>query len=80
MSQSTSEAAITPPSPIDVPARRKFRFDNRYVAPLFITDHPADRSSFLWHPRKLPKRRPWQSSVAIVTELILGRIFLWQVA
>jgi hypothetical protein len=38
MSQSTTEAeteaVITPP--IEVPARRKFRFDNRYVAPLSL--------------------------------------------
>ncbi|MFN2493977.1 MAG: hypothetical protein ABR501_13955, partial [Pyrinomonadaceae bacterium] len=38
MSQSASESVTRPASSaLEAPARRKFRFDNRYVAPLFIT-------------------------------------------
>jgi len=35
MSQSPGESAITPP--LEVASPRRIRFDNRYVAPLFIT-------------------------------------------
>ncbi len=35
MSQSRTESAITPS--LEVAKPRKIRFDNRYVAPLFIT-------------------------------------------
>src|SRR5437762_3916317 len=72
MSQSTTEAAITPP--LEAPARRKLRFDNRYVAPLFITcillvGHLS------YGILESYKKTVLAIVAAIVTELILGRIF-----
>src|ERR1700681_1170274 len=72
MSQSTGEAAIMPP--IEVPARRKIRFDNRYVAPLFITvillvGHLS------YGILESYRKTALAIAVAIVSELILGRIF-----
>lgn len=78
MSQSTSEplpTAATPATPaLDVPARRKIRFDNRYVAPLFITcillvGHLS------YGILESYKKTVLAIVAAIITELILGRIF-----
>jgi Na+-translocating ferredoxin:NAD+ oxidoreductase RnfD subunit len=67
-----SEAVTT--QPIEGQARRKFRFDNRYVAPLFITcillfGHLS------YGILESYKKTALAIVVAIVTELILGRIF-----
>src|SRR6266498_3389079 len=72
MSQSTTEAAITPA--LEMPARRKVRFDNRYVAPLFITcilliGHLS------YGIRESYRKTAVAIVVAIIAELILGRIF-----
>ncbi len=72
MSQSSTEAAITPP--LEVQARRKIRFDNRYVAPLFITcillvGHLS------YGILESYRKTALAIVVAIIAELILGRIF-----
>jgi Na+-translocating ferredoxin:NAD+ oxidoreductase RnfD subunit len=72
MSQSPVESAITPP--LEVTSRRKFRFDNRYVAPLFITcilliGHLS------YGILESYQKTVLAIGVAIVAELILGRIF-----
>jgi Na+-translocating ferredoxin:NAD+ oxidoreductase RnfD subunit len=72
MSRSTSEAAIT--VPIEVPARRRIRFDNRYVAPLFITcilliGHLS------YGILESYKKTALAIVVAIIAELVFGRIF-----
>ena len=72
MSQSPVESAITPP--LEVAKPRKFRFDNRYVAPLFITcilliGHLS--YGFLESYQKTALA----IVAALATELILGRIF-----
>src|SRR6266446_3031855 len=75
MSQSTSEPAVVAARPArDVPAPRKFRFDNRYVAPLFIT------CILLVGHLSYGILESYQRTVlaivaAIITELPLGRIF-----
>src|SRR2546430_13103447 len=75
MSQPRSESAITPPLPtVDVPARKKIRFDNRYVAPLFITcillvGHLS------YGILESYQRTALAIAAAIIAELILGRIF-----
>jgi enediyne biosynthesis protein E5 len=72
MSQSTSEPAITPA--LDVPASKKFRFDNRYVPPLFITCILL--VGHLSYGILESYQRTFLAIVAaIVTELLLGRIF-----
>jgi Na+-translocating ferredoxin:NAD+ oxidoreductase RnfD subunit len=60
--------------PIEAPAKRKARFDNRYVAPLFITcillvGHLS------YGILESYKKTALAILVAIVTELILGRVF-----
>jgi Na+-translocating ferredoxin:NAD+ oxidoreductase RnfD subunit len=72
MSQSPGESAITPP--LEVAPPRKIRFDNRYVAPLFITcillvGHLT--SGIL----ESYEKTAMAIGAAIITELILGRIF-----
>src|SRR6195256_872514 len=75
MSQSPSESAITPPLPSsDAPARKRLRFDQRYVAPLFIT------CILLVGHLSYGILESYQKTAlaiitAIVAELILGRIF-----
>src|SRR6476660_6898460 len=75
MSQPTSEPLTTTTRPaLDLPARRKVRFDNRYIAPLFITfillvDHLS------YGILESYQRTALAIVVAIITELILGRIF-----
>ncbi len=59
---------------IEVPAKRPFRFDNRYVAPLFITcilliGHLS------YGILESYKKTALAIVAALVTELILGRIF-----
>src|SRR6202171_1297532 len=72
MSQSTTEVAIT--TPVEVPARRRIRFNNRYIAPLFITcilliGHLS------YGILESYRKTALAIIVAIVTELLLGRIF-----
>lgn len=72
MSQPTSEPMNNPA--LDVPARRKIRFDNRYVAPLFITcilliGHLS------YGILESYEKTALAIVVAVVGELILGRIF-----
>ncbi len=72
MSQSPVESAITPP--LDVTRHKKVRFDNRYVAPLFITcillvGHLS------YGILESYQKTALAIAVAIIAELILGRIF-----
>ena len=72
MSQSSGASAITPPLEAGKP--RRVRFDNRYVAPLFITfillvGHLSYGILESYHKTALA------IGAAIITELILGRIF-----
>src|SRR6267142_5282398 len=75
MSQSTSEPVAVSSSPgLAVPARRKVRFDNRYVAPLFIT------CILLVGHLSYGILESYRMTVlaivaALITELMLGRIF-----
>lgn len=75
MNQSTSEPLTAPTTPaLDVPARQTIRFDNRYVAPLFITCILlAGHLSF--GILESYKKTGLAIVAALVTELILGRIF-----
>jgi Na+-translocating ferredoxin:NAD+ oxidoreductase RnfD subunit len=72
MSQFAGEPSINPA--LEVKERKKFRFDNRYVAPLFITcillvGHLS------YGILESYKKTALAIVVAIITELILGRIF-----
>ncbi len=72
MSQSPGESAITPP--LDVVKPQRMRFDNRYVAPLFITcillvGHLS------YGILESYKTTALAIGAALITELILGRIF-----
>jgi Na+-translocating ferredoxin:NAD+ oxidoreductase RnfD subunit len=72
MSQSPVESAITPP--LEVTRPKKFRFDNRYVPPLFITcilliGHLS------YGILESYQKTVLAIAVAIIAELILGRIF-----
>jgi Na+-translocating ferredoxin:NAD+ oxidoreductase RnfD subunit len=71
MSQSTSERAII--QPLEVAERRKMRFDNRYIAPLFITC-----ILLIGHLSYGILESYERTAIAIVsaiaTELVLGRI------
>ena len=72
MSQSSGESLITPP--IEAGKPRRIRFDNRYVAPLFITcillvGHLSYGILESYDKTALA------IAAAIVAELILGRIF-----
>lgn len=72
MSQSPVESAITPPLEVAGPGR--FRFDNRYVAPLFITcillvGHLS------YGILESYQKTALAIAAAIIAELILGRIF-----
>jgi len=72
MSQSAGESAINPPLELAEP--RRIRFDNRYVAPLFIScillvGHLS------YGILENYKKTALAIGAAIITELILGRIF-----
>ncbi|MGH9957383.1 MAG: hypothetical protein ACREBC_09670 [Pyrinomonadaceae bacterium] len=72
MSQTTGEPMLV--QPIEVADRKKFRFDNRYIAPLFITcilliGHLS------YGILESYERTALAIGVAIITELVLGRIF-----
>jgi enediyne biosynthesis protein E5 len=75
MSHSTSEPVAVPSSPeVAMPARRRIRFDNRYVAPLFITTILLV-GHLSYGILESYKKTVLAIVVAIVFELILGRIF-----
>jgi Na+-translocating ferredoxin:NAD+ oxidoreductase RnfD subunit len=72
MSRSPVESAIAPP--LEVTRPKKFRFDNRYVPPLFITcilliGHLS------YGILESYQKTVLAIAVAIIAELILGRIF-----
>ena len=71
MSRSTSDSTITP---LSVPARRKIRFDNRYVAPLFITSILLI-GHLSYGILESYRKTALAIVVALITELILGRLF-----
>src|SRR5256886_6581547 len=71
MSQATTNSTITP---LAVPVKRKIRFDNRYVAPLFITcilliGHLS------YGILESYRKTALAIGVALIAELILGRVF-----
>src|SRR6267142_5809221 len=72
MSQSPGESAITPP--LEVVKPRKLRLDNRYIAPLFITCILL-AGHLSYGILESYKKTVLAIVVAIITELILGRIF-----
>ncbi|HEY3041797.1 MAG TPA: RnfABCDGE type electron transport complex subunit D [Pyrinomonadaceae bacterium] len=75
MSQSTSEPLTTAATPaLDVPARRKIRFDSRYLAPLFITCILL-AGHLSYGILESYKKTALAIVAAIITELTLGRIF-----
>jgi enediyne biosynthesis protein E5 len=72
MSEVTSEQGVS--APLELPGRKRFRFDNRYIAPLFITcillvGHLS--YGFL----ESYSKTALAIAASIVTEIILGRIF-----
>jgi Na+-translocating ferredoxin:NAD+ oxidoreductase RnfD subunit len=72
MTQSRIESAIAPPEEVAGPGR--FRFDNRYVPPLFITGILlVGHLSF--GILESYQKTALAIAVAIVAELVLGRIF-----
>jgi len=72
MSQFAGEPSITPA--LEVKERKRFRFDNRYVAPLFITGILLV-GHLSYGILESYKKTALAIVVAIITELILGRIF-----
>ena len=72
MSQSPVESAITPP--LEAARPGKFRFDNRYVAPLFITSILLV-GHLSYGILESYQRTALAIAAAITAELILGRIF-----
>src|SRR6476660_4603441 len=59
---------------LEVPSRSRFRLDNRYIPPLFITLILV-MGHFLYGILESYQRTALAIVVAIITELILGRIF-----
>jgi len=74
MSQSTSEPLTTATAALDAPARRRLRFDKRYVAPVFITCILL-AGHLSYGILESYKKTVLAIIAAIITELILGRIF-----
>jgi Na+-translocating ferredoxin:NAD+ oxidoreductase RnfD subunit len=75
MSQLTGEPTIaTQGSALEVGGRKKFHFDNRYVAPLFITCILLV-GHFSYGILESYKKTALAIVVSIIAELILGRIF-----
>jgi len=75
MSQSTSEPLTNPATAVlDVSARRRIRFDNRYVAPVFITCILL-AGHLSYGILESYQKTALAIVAAIITELILGRIF-----
>lgn len=75
MSESTSRQVAYPISSTGaVTARRKIRFDNRYVAPLFITTILLI-GHLSYGILESYKKTALAIAISIITELILGRVF-----
>jgi Na+-translocating ferredoxin:NAD+ oxidoreductase RnfD subunit len=75
MSQLTSEPLTNPASAaLAVPGRRKIRFDNRYIPPLFITCILL-AGHLSYGILESYKKTVLAIVCAIITELILGRLF-----
>lgn len=75
MSQPASEPLTTSTrQPLDLPARRKVRFDNRYIAPLFIT-FILLVGHLSYGILESYRKTALAIVAALLTELILGRIF-----
>ena len=71
MSQSTSEPVIAPP--LAVAERKRFKFDNRYLPPLFITCILLV-GHFSYGILESYERTALAIVAALVTELLLGRM------
>jgi len=72
MSQSPVDSAIAPA--IEVGKPRRFRFDNRYVAPLFITCILL-AGHLSYGILESYEKTALAIAAALITELVLGRIF-----
>src|SRR5829696_3450391 len=72
MSQSTIQPVDAPA--LDVPVRSRLRFDNRYIAPLFITFILLVGHLF-YGILESYERTALAITAALITELVLGRIF-----
>ena len=68
-----SDSTIQSASPLEVPIRRRFRVDNRYIAPLFITFILLVGHLF-YGILESYERTALAIVCALVTELVLGRI------
>ncbi|HEX5883777.1 MAG TPA: hypothetical protein VFY67_04465 [Pyrinomonadaceae bacterium] len=74
MSQSSVQPSVQPVGALEVPARGRIRFDNRYIAPLFISFILLVGHLF-YGILESYERTALAIVAALVTELILGRIF-----
>ena len=74
MSQSSVQSGVQPVGALEVPARSRIRFDNRYIAPLFITFILLVGHLF-YGILESYERTALAIVAALVTELVLGRIF-----
>lgn len=72
MSQSTTQPVMTPA--VEMGARRKLRLDNRYIPPLFITCILLV-AHFSYGILESYEKTAVAILAAIITELVLGRIF-----
>ena len=69
-----SQSTIQPVGALEVPARSRIRFDNRYIAPLFITFILLVGHLF-YGILESYERTALAIVAALITELVLGRIF-----
>ena len=69
-----SQSTIQPVGALEVPARSRIRFDNRYIAPLFITFILLVGHLF-YGILESYERTVLAIVAALITELVLGRIF-----
>ena len=69
-----SESTIQPVGAMEVPARSRIRFDNRYIAPLFISFILLVGHLF-YGILESYERTALAIVAALITELVLGRIF-----
>jgi len=67
-----SQSAAT--SDLSVPVRRRFSFDNRYIAPLFITTILVI-GHFAYGILESYERTALAIAAALLAEMVLGRIF-----
>jgi len=69
-----SESTVQPVGALEVPARSRIRFDNRYIAPLFISFILLVGHLF-YGILESYERTALAIVAALITELVLGRIF-----